>query len=298
MSLGRSVIRFGQMEESVRLLRQSIVVAQPLGDEAYETLVVAQLMLGGILPWLGRHNESEAVFERVIGLCRERGDSLHLAAALGNRVHLWVARKAVDRVLADLRENVDLARKIANTLIERNALHNLVQFLYWHGELDAALPHVARILELDERRHGAAARPEGLLFQARIQLARGDEAVVRALLGEIERRQAWAHAEGKHEALLVPNEEVLLDMVELSLRDGSDDEWEALLARSRTSSVDQELIEVLDVRGRAAARLGRVDEARRAWKDALTAAERIPNVMSERIERALGSLDLLSATRL
>jgi len=52
----------------------------------------------------------------------------------------------------------------------------------------------------------------------------------------------------------------------------------------------QELIEALEVAGVAAERRGDPIGARRWWREALEAGERIPNVMGERITERLSAL--------
>ena len=84
-----------------------------------------------------------------------------------------------------------------------------------------------------------------------------------------------------------PSEAVLADMVELAMRDAEDAEWDALLARSARDSVEQEPVEVLEMRGLAALRAGRLGAARAALAAALTLTDRIPGLLAPRIRRAL-----------
>ena len=46
------------------------------------------MLLGFILPNLGRIDEAERVLEECITACTERGDRLHLGSAINNRRNL------------------------------------------------------------------------------------------------------------------------------------------------------------------------------------------------------------------
>ena len=98
--------------------------------------------------------------------------------------------------------------------------------------------------------------------------------------------QEQARAEGRADALMVPSEEVLCAMIDLAHAGRpSDAAWDALVDRSAQSSVGQEHIEVLEIRAVTALRCGRLAAARSALAAALLAAERIPNVMGDRLRR-------------
>ncbi|HWN69839.1 MAG TPA: protein kinase, partial [Haliangium sp.] len=163
MSLGRAAVRAEDLERGRDVLARAAAKAEALGDECYETLVVAQLMLGCLYAWLHRPEEAETEFEEVIGLCRERSDALHLAAALGNRVNLWASSGDWQRMSADLEEQLALAKVLGNVLLERNAHLNVATYYYWRGDLAGARKHLGRVLVLDERRGGQEMRPEGPL---------------------------------------------------------------------------------------------------------------------------------------
>jgi Flp pilus assembly protein TadD len=80
---------------------------------------------------------------------------------------------------------------------------------------------------------------------------------------------------------------VLADLADLATRAAGDAEWAALLERSRVHSVEQEPIEVLELRGLSLRRAGREGEARDALRAARALCERIPNVMRARVEASL-----------
>ena len=86
---------------------------------------------------------------------------------------------------------------------------------------------------------------------------------------------------------MIPSDDVLCTMVELSIHDSSAAEWDDLEARSASSSVGQERIEVIEGRAIAALRHGRGEAARRALERAIELAATIPNVMGQRLRRRL-----------
>ena len=85
LALGRSLNRFNEDLEAAKLLREAERLGRSLGDEGYEVRVIADLMLGFLLPFLGLTRESEERLSSVQALCEEKGDELHLAAMYQNR---------------------------------------------------------------------------------------------------------------------------------------------------------------------------------------------------------------------
>jgi tetratricopeptide (TPR) repeat protein len=290
-ALGRAAVRGEELERATALLAQAAARAAAVGDACYETLVVSQLMLGGLYAWLHRLAEAEAVFERVIALCRSRNDALHLAAALGNRVHLWAAHGDWTRMSADLEEHLALVRVLGNAWMERNAHHSVAAFCYWRGDLDSARRNVARVIALDGRGGESGQRPEGPLLLARIELAAGDLERARTLAAEIHAQQATAEGAEQREALLRPSDSLLLAMVTLAVSGVVDPgAWEDLASRAQALSLAQELCELRDAQARTALRAGDVAAARAAWQAALASARPGTAFMLERLAAALGAL--------
>jgi tetratricopeptide (TPR) repeat protein len=290
-ALGRAAVRAEELERGATLLARAAGKAAALGDTCYETLVVAQLMLGGLYAWLHRLDEAESVFERVIALCRSRNDTLHLAAALGNRVHLWAAHGRWDRMSADLEEHLALAQVLGNAWMERNAHHSVAAFCYWRGDLDSARKHLARVIVFDERGGESGQRPEGPLLLARIELASGDIEVARGLAYEIHAQQTAAESAAQREALLRPSDSLLLAMVTLAVRGDADPAaWEDLVSRAQALSLAQELCEIRDAQARTALRAGNVAAARAAWQAALASARPGTAFMLERLAAAMAAL--------
>ena len=253
----------------------------------YETQVVSLLLLGAILPSLGRIEQAEQVIQRVEALCAERRDLLHLGSALNNRRNLWIARRDLARALADQERFMQLGRELGMAGWEYFAEHNLGELLYQAGAPEAALPHVLRAIELERLHPEVAPRPWALLLHARLLAFQGHSYPARARLQELHTTLARAGRAGRTGATLTPSEEVLASMVDLATRPASLAEWEELRARSARYSMEQEPLEVVEMMGLAILRQGRTEEGRRILEEAQQMAARLPNLMEDRIRRTL-----------
>ncbi|WNG54580.1 protein kinase [Archangium gephyra] len=289
LGLGRAQFRNGQWEECCEPLQEAAERARKLGDAGYESLVVAQLLLGVILPNIGHIDEAESIFEEVIAECSERGDRLHLGSAINNRRNLWVARNDFQGAMQDQERFLHLGRELGMVGWEYFAEHNMGELLYQAGDAEAAAPHIARAIELERHHPEMAPRPWALLLQARALAYTGQDEKTRALLKEIRQTLKQSGAE------FSPSEEVIFNAVELATRDATPEEWEALLARSNEFSVEQEPLEVLELRGLAWLRRGHRAAAVRSLEEALRRAQTIPNVMRGRLKRSLESARLVPA---
>ncbi|WP_437733882.1 serine/threonine-protein kinase [Sorangium sp. So ce1335] len=295
LGVGRSLHRFSREDEAAAALERAAAAAASLGDDGYETLVISLLMLGFVLQGLGRLDDAEDALGRAIALCEAHRDTLHLGSVTNNRALLWACRGDKARMIADLERVLSLARELGQSGLERVGEYNLGEYLYLMDDLEAAKPHIERALDIEQRRFCGACRPVALLLKARFLFYCGDEAEARALFERMLDMQDLARAEGRADALMVPSEEVLCAMIGLATGDGGDGAWDALVDRSAQSSVGQEHIEVLEIRAVAALRRGRLAAARAALSAALRAAERIPNVMGDRLRRHAAALDELDA---
>jgi tetratricopeptide (TPR) repeat protein len=161
------------------------------------------------------------------------------------------------------------------------AEHNMGELLLQSGDAEAATPHIARAIELERHHPEMAPRPWALLLKARALAYTGENERARELLTEIRRTLKQSGAE------FSPSEEVIFSSVELATREATPEEWEALLARSSEVSVEQEPLEVLELRGLAWLRRGERDAAVRMLEEALRRADTVPNVMRSRLRRSL-----------
>ncbi|MDC3956690.1 protein kinase [Polyangium jinanense] len=291
LGVGRSALRAEREEEAADELSRAAELASRLGDEGYETYVIAHLLLTYLLPLLGRVDEAAALLDEVIRRCEERGDLLHLGAAWNTRAMVRGIRGDREGMIRDFERTSELGRELGQPTMELAGHYNLAEHLYWMDDVEAAEPMIRAALAVAARRAGCV-RPAMLaLLDARIALARGDARTARAI----------ASALRGGAAEMSPSEDVLCAMIELATGDDggslSDIEsaWEALEARSARASVGQEHIEVLEARALHASRLGQRERAMRQLEKAIAAASRIPNVMSERLRRRRDELACLGA---
>ncbi len=282
---GRSAQRLSREKEAAELLYLASVEAGRLGDEGYETLVISLLMLGFVLQGLGRLPEAGVALDAMVVLCEEHGDTFHLGGAFINRGLLRAVLGQKAGMVADLERCIAIARGLGQGSLERMSEYDLGEYLYLMDDLEAAEPHVRRAQAIDRRLVGSEGRAVLALLEARFACYRGDHASAESITRAIRERQTRARAEGRTDALMVPSDDVLCSMVELSIHDGSAAEWDDLEARSASSSVGQERIEVIESRAMTALRHGRSEAARRALERAFALAATIPNVMGERLRR-------------
>ncbi|XXX76629.1 protein kinase [Sorangium sp. So ce134] len=285
LGVGRSLHRFSREDEAAAALERAAAASASLGDDGYETRVISLLMLGFVLQGLGRLDDAEEALSQAIALCEAHHDTLHLGSVTNNRALLWACRGDKARMIADLERVLSLARELGQSGLERVGEYNLGEYLYLMDDLAAAKPHIERALEIEQHRFCGACRPVALLLMARFLFYCGEQGEARALFERMREMQEQAREEGRVDALMGPSEEVLCAMIDLATRGGSDAAWDALVDRSAQSSVGQEHIEVLEIRAVTALRGGRLAAARGALSAALLAAERIPNVMADRLRR-------------
>ena len=281
LGLGRAQFRNGRWEDCCEPLQEAAERARKLGDAGYESRVVAQLLLGVILPNIGRIDEAERLFEEVIAACTERGDRLHLGSAICNRRNLWVARNDLQGAMQDQERFMHLGRELGMVGWEYFAEHNMGELLYQAGKVSEAIPHIARAIDLERHHPEMAPRPWAMLLKARSLAYSGRQEKAGELLRDIRRTLKQSGSE------FTPSEEVLFSAVELTTRDASAEEWDALLARSNEYSVEQEPLEVLELRGLDWLRRGEPQQARLILEEALRRAETMPNLMRDRLSHSL-----------
>ena len=273
---GRAAWRNSDPDGAVEKLRAAIVMADSLGEEAYEIRVISLLLLGDLLPFRGQVAEAEQVFDTLMSLCREHGDQMHLMAAHLNTRPLWLARRNLERALEETRRGIQIAREIGVVVATFGGEFNVGELLYQAGEPDEAHPPIQRAVEIERKGISGYKRPAARLLEARLLAYLGRDEEARRLVDEITAIQTEAERTGDAESLLFPPEQVLLRLVDLCTRDATDAEWTDLEARSRTASIEQEPIEVAEMTALAFARRGQIERARRWLDEALALAERSP----------------------
>jgi serine/threonine protein kinase/tetratricopeptide (TPR) repeat protein len=252
MARGRSEFRAGRTAEAMDLLAHAQQLSTENSDD--ETRVIALLLLGPLYVLAEKLDEADRCFDEVIALCQRIGDRLHLCVAYNNRSYLWVARRSLQGIMADLGRARQISRESGWPQMEGGVTHNLAEFLHWSGAHENALALAQRAYAL--RRFLPAPVPADALLLARILVAcdRSDEA--RSVMEEA--RTLLGPAGGSE------LERMVLRMLALCLaEDGGEipkHAWEELETDARDRLPDEEYLEVLYFRGRAAARGERHDE--------------------------------------
>ncbi|AUX41230.1 protein kinase [Sorangium cellulosum] len=207
VAAGRSAFRKGNVADALERLARG---AESVRDADHDAHVVALTLLACALAQSRQLDEAEQRFEEAVRACEERGDRVHLCAALVRRAELWPALDEPGRGIADLRRAVALAREEANARAEREATIRLSELLYLWGREDEALPLVRQARALDEQ---LADRPvyDSALLLARIHAMRDEHA-------EASRQLRWLRAQGAV-ADLPPYAQALLGAMQLAVRD-------------------------------------------------------------------------------
>jgi len=284
LALGRVAQREARWEEAVSRLAEAERAAGALGDEGYETRVIALVILAFALPTLGRPGEAEEAASRAIELAGGRGDLLHVAASLNSRAEIRIAQRDLAGALVDLEAYRRLGRELGMATTEHVAAHNAGEILYYADELDRALSLAGKAEELEAHHPEVTSFPFASLLSARIHARRGALGVAREKLAPVERAIA------RNPRVAGPAWAVLAEAVGLAARDGGAAEWDALAPRAARDASGQMRIEILGLRAGCAARAGRVDEARGALAEARALAGRLGSLMEDRLARAAAEL--------
>ncbi len=287
---GRSAHRFSRNDEATALLESAAAAAEPLGEDGYETLVIALTLLGFILPGLSRLDDAIQALDRTIALCESHGDRLHLTVAIGHRALVWGCLGDRDRLVADMERGLSLARELGHSTLELADEYNLGEYLLLMDDDGGAEPHIRRALAIDRKVSGDPGRPVVALLEARLRLYQGDEAAAGAIVARIRGARADLATGAETDASMAPSEAVLFTMVELATHDAGVAEWNELEARSELVSVGQERIEVIETRALWSQRHGRAADARLHLQRAIDLAARIPNAMGARLRRRIAEL--------
>ena len=214
-----------------------------------------------------------------------------LAAALFNRCMLWVMTNDAGRALGDYQRIIQIAREHGFALAELLAAKDLAELHFMLGHADEAEPHVTRAIDMAIQTLGPWANRvfNAEVLLARIKWYRGEVDAARELASRIADRQAEAQATGRPDALVSPTERILLDLVELAARRAPDAEFDALLAKAvELTCQEQDLLEILEVKGLSALRAGRRAEGRRWLAEAFAEAKRRQaKLVAERIRHQM-----------
>ena len=293
MSLARSHHRRGETEASLQVGSEAVRLAEALGDEGYETRIIARLMVATECATSGHLAQAESGFQDVITEAGSRGDLWHVAAAYTNRATLWHGLRNVERLLSDLATTVRLSREIGEASLEWVAVYNLAESEYVMGKLTDARERASRALTLSKQLFGDLNREVSVceLLLARIALYAEDLVAAGLHAQTIAERTARAHAAGESDAELEPGQQTLLEMVLLGTRAAPLPEWQSLLSRTRSFQLQpMEEVELLERAVLEALRQGEYEKGRELFEQARSISAQKPNLISERVDARLGPM--------
>lgn len=290
LGLGRAFVRSSRQEQAAPELARAAESAARLGDDGYETRVIALLLLGYILPTLDRLEEAAAVLDEVIRACEERVDLLHLGPGFNNRALVRGYRGDREGATRDFEHAIALGRKLGRPRTELVGHYNLAEYLYLTDDLDAAEPHLLAALALAERPKTATPPEIVLMLSARMRFYRGEVVEAREIIRRVRRAQQQAREERNGLEVLSPSEDVFAAVIELATGDATHEQWDELEKRSAKYSFGQEQIEVIEARALWALRSGHLEEARRCYQKMFELSSRILNVMIPRIQQGFAKL--------
>ncbi len=258
LAMARSAYRDEKDEQASALLAE--VAERAAALEAYETRVIALLLLGPALTYGGRLERAEAVFEEVIALCTATGDDFHLAAAHTNRQMLWIRQHDIDRAARELATCVRLSRELGNAQLERAVSVNLGELELWRGNIEAGLALARRARELQLAFVTEYAPVDDALLLARLHAARG-EAAAKEYLDWITRTCDLPAAPPSARLLFEAVSMLCSALVKTPPETAA---WRSLAARADREALAEERIEIRALASTAAAAAGDFDRAR-AW---------------------------------
>jgi tetratricopeptide (TPR) repeat protein len=284
MARSRTCCRQLDFDGSVRIGVEAERLAESLGEPGYETMMISLLIVGPMCANMGRLDEAQVYIEKAVSAARARGDMLHLAAALNNRLYLWSALHNVEGLFEDLAATLRIGREVGDPVIEIDALQNRSEIEYVLERLDDAVTSGNRALELATRLWGDQSREASSreLLLARVALYRGDHDQLR---GHLERIRARLASNAPGSEMETPDR-MMFGMVELASRGGTPDEWSELLERVEATGLQPlEHVEIIEAGAIAAERSGRTEDARALLRKALDTCAATPNLMSGRVQR-------------
>lgn len=273
-------------QRAIDLLDRIVARADALGDAAYETQVIARLILIDLLPELGKPERAEAEAAHTLALARAHGDMVHVGAVLINRRHIFLVRGDVPAILRDMDDCRALGREIGFQGWEYSTLANRAEILFQWGRISEAWESARAAETLEQRLYGDGSSRYAALLCARVLTYQGRE------------DEARAAADAIDPVALTPWGQRLLRMLRAALaEDCPDSEWDALLEDSRSHLRNHhELIEIMEMRGLWCMRRGAPDAAATWLHEALRLTREVPNIMRERVQASIDALDALDPT--
>ena len=297
LARGRVHHRRDQAQESVELFKRAAAQAERIGEHGYETFVIALALIGPACVSLGRIDEAEQMLARVITACEQHGDYHHLAAALNNRIFVWLARAEMDKAVQDLERVLEISRELGFPQLELHTQSNLAECLFYRGELDPALKHTMRAIEIGERiGSGLTWVAMTHTLRGRIQIYRRNVAEARAIVENLRALLASAKVNDPN-AQMNRGDDILLRMIELSLEPSDDYRWSKLLDEAKRAPLQPyEIVELLEGRARNSEIRGDYAQAEQFLVEALDLAQKSATAVADRVGRGLRGLQLAHCT--
>jgi tetratricopeptide (TPR) repeat protein len=299
MGRGRTLVRQEKTRDAVAVFRNVVDLAGRLDAKGYETYAQSLAMLAWCQAIIGSYEESEDAFTRCISVTEEHGDVIGLSAALVNRCTLSFFTNNVDRVLADYKRAIQIAREHGLPMLECLTVKDLGEIYLLIGRPEEAEPLAQRCIELNVQTFG-----EGVsrVFNAQLLLARlkwygGDIEGARELATHITQGQAEAEVAGRSDSLLTPEERIMLEMVSTALRSAPDADFDALVEKGRRQTMQpMDIVEIMEWKALSALRGGRASDGVRFLEEALADADRNARLMLSRIRRQLAQVSARAAS--
>lgn len=188
LAVGRAAWRAGDERAAIEHLERVLVALDGAPhDESYETRIAARLMLGFLLPEHGQLERAEALLEEAGAEARARGDRLHEAAALNNRLAIARARARPEDAIDGLREVIAIGRELGMLAVEYRGRVNRALMLVRIDRDAEALGDLAPAAELDRALPALFPVPRATLGMARLAVRAGDLARGARLLDDADR---------------------------------------------------------------------------------------------------------------
>ena len=288
MAQARILMRAEKVPEALEMLRVAVKAAEPLGDEGYEPYTQSLLMVGYAGGILNRFDEAEAALDRCLEVYEAHGDMVGIGGVLQNRALTSFLTNRIDRVLADFKRIIQIAREYGFPMSESLALRDLGEVYFTIGQPEEAEPYTRRAIDMLKRTVGEGARAESCeALLVRLKWYAGDAEAAGELLRALVARQTEAEAAGRASGLLL-TERLVVDGVGLGLRGAADADFDALIAKGRELSMQaQDIVELMEMKALSALRGGRRDDGIRLLEDALAEADRNARLVSDRVRRQL-----------
>lgn len=147
LGLGRMLVVSGEPDEAIPLLNQAVDKGTFEGD--MEALGMIHSILGVAYRDMAQYESAVQEFEQSLVYRRRTNDPRGVATSLSNLASVLRREKRFDEARKYLDEALTIARETHNRTMESLALLNLGNLFYDSGDLDRALDHYRRSLNIE-----------------------------------------------------------------------------------------------------------------------------------------------------